>query len=73
MKAPSPIIVLSTGMSTEFSGKLNKFINAMAEAYQFQRMQNLTTLYVPREIVNMPVDVASRDKELCGRLEGTYE
>ena len=54
------------------SETLNKFINAMTAAYQQARMQNLTTLYVPRDIANMPVNLASKDKELVMRLEGIH-
>jgi hypothetical protein len=35
----------------------------------YNRLQCQTVLYVPREATASPIDVASRDKELCARLE----
>ena len=34
------------------------------------RMQDQTVLYVPKEALTVPVDLASKDRDLCARLEG---
>lgn len=34
------------------------------------RMQNQTTLFVPPEALSAPIDLVSKDKDLCARLEG---
>lgn len=42
-------------------------MSAMTETHH--RMENQTVLYVPAEATRMPIDMASKDKELAGRLE----
>jgi len=42
-------------------------MSSLTETYN--RLQCQTVLYVPKEAMQYPIDLASRDRELCSRLE----
>lgn len=56
-----------TGIQNEFYGGLTSLMSSVTETYH--RLQLQTVLYVPEEAMAMPIDVASKDKDLCARLE----
>jgi len=50
---------------------MNSIMSSVTETHN--RLLCQTVLYVPREATESPIDIASKNKELCARLEGIYE
>ncbi|CAL8125661.1 unnamed protein product [Orchesella dallaii] len=59
--------ILPESIQNEFYASLTSLMTSMTETHH--RLQNQTVLYVPKEAMAMPIDKASKDKDLCARLE----
>nr|CAD7392464.1 unnamed protein product [Timema cristinae] len=60
--------MFETGVKSDFCTHLHSFLAGLTDLHY--KMQGLTVIYVPQEGNNLPVEQASRDKELIKRLEG---
>nr|XP_015838947.1 PREDICTED: dynein heavy chain 2, axonemal [Tribolium castaneum] len=54
-------------VKNDFSHNLHMFLSKFTDVHS--RLFGLTVLYIPREALDIPVDVASLDKELVKRME----
>nr|CAD7588208.1 unnamed protein product [Timema genevievae] len=60
--------MLKQGVKSDFCTHLHSFLAGLTDLHY--KMQGLTVIYVPQEGNNLPVEQASKDKELIKRLEG---
>jgi len=61
---------LFSGIKNDFRASLNTFMSSVTETHH--RLQCQTVLYVPKEALASPIDIASKNKELCARLESKF-
>ncbi|KAJ8920059.1 hypothetical protein NQ315_011713 [Exocentrus adspersus] len=55
-------------VKNEFTNNLHMFLAKVTDLHY--RLYALTVLYIPRDVIDIPLEEANRDKELIKRLEG---
>nr|CAD7395752.1 unnamed protein product [Timema poppensis] len=68
LRSRTALTITCTGVKSDFCTHLHSFLAGLTDLHY--KMQGLTVIYVPQEGNNLPVEQASRDKELIKRLEG---
>lgn len=56
-----------SGIANDFYASTNSFMSSITETHN--RLLCQTVLYVPKEALSAPIDIVSKDKEICSRLE----
>ncbi|XP_035710852.1 uncharacterized protein LOC118436569 [Folsomia candida] len=59
--------VLPESIANDFYASTNSFMSSITETHN--RLLCQTVLYVPKEALSAPIDIVSKDKEICSRLE----
>lgn len=64
----SSLLFFIKGVRNDFFAVTNRFMSCITETHN--RLMCQTVLFVPHEALGAPIDIVSKDKELCSRLEG---
>ncbi len=56
-----------TAIKSDFSAQLHRFLASLTDTRW--KMEGITVLYIPKEGADLPIEVASKNKELVQRLD----
>eukprot|EP00106_Octopus_bimaculoides_P014248 XP_014781690.1 PREDICTED: dynein heavy chain 2, axonemal-like [Octopus bimaculoides] len=58
-------------IKNDFFAQLHKFLATLTDTHW--KLEDKTVLYIPKENLNIPIEIASRHKEFVQRLESNYQ